>query len=230
MNKINILNNGVSLQLTIRDEADQSVVGEIFRHHEYRTVDKIIKLASDPIIDIGAHAGFFSLYVRSLNPSVRIVAVEPEPENIKQLKNHISLNQIKNIEIYEGAVAADSGRRHLQISKDNHNHKLCQRGQEIDKSIIVSSWSLSEILKRSIINKVSLVKIDVEGGEYEIFTGLKKSDFENIKYFFVEYHNNIKNRHRIIEENLRENGFGVSIFPSKFDKKMGFIFATNKRK
>jgi hypothetical protein len=28
---------------------------------------------------------------------------------------------------------------------------------------------------------------------------------------------------------LREHGFSVQVFPSRFDKKLGFIFALNKR-
>jgi hypothetical protein len=45
----------------------------------------------------------------------------------------------------------------------------------------------------------------------------------------MEYHNYSGLNYKSIEIQLRENGFGVQIFPSKFDKKMGFIFAKNKR-
>jgi FkbM family methyltransferase len=230
MNIVKLNLNGNNLQFHLRDEADESVVGEIYKHREYRIVEEIIKKSEDTIIDIGAHAGFFTLFVRSLNPFVKIISIEPEPENIKALKKHISINKVDNIEIYEGAVGGTAGRRHLFIAKDNHNHYLLERGKNVDKSIIINSWSLSEIMKKSIINSVSLVKIDVEGGEYEIFKGLDESDFKKIKNFYIEYHEAGGKNRKEIENKLRENGFGVMVFPSKFDKKMGFIFANNKRK
>jgi FkbM family methyltransferase len=229
MNKIKINSNGLDLVFNIRDDADESVFGEIFKHGEYRIVEEIVRDAKDAVIDVGAHAGFFTLFAWSLNRGVRIISIEPEPGNLKALQRHISDNNAKNITVYEGAVGASSGRRHLYLAKDNHNHYLVDRGQNVDKSIIVNSWSLSEIMKKSIINSVSLIKIDVEGGEYEIFKGLDESDFKKIKNFYIEYHENGKKKREEIENRLRENGFGVRVFPSKFDKKMGFIFANNKR-
>ena len=43
----------------------------------------------------------------------------------------------------------------------------------------------------------------------------------------LEYHKG--NEYKVLAEKLRENGFGVQVFPSHFDKTMGFIWANNKR-
>ncbi|MFA6105153.1 MAG: FkbM family methyltransferase [Patescibacteria group bacterium] len=231
MNKIQVKSNGKSFSVYIRDDADESVAAEIFDKHEYRIADDIIKSATDPIIDIGSHAGFFSLYVRTLNENVPILAIEPEPNNIDQLSRHLKENNIKSIKVVAGAVAADAGRRHLVVSKDSHNHYLLNREDvKTQNSTIVNTWSLPELLKKSIIDNVSLVKMDIEGGEYEVFEGLKIEDLAKIKAFIIEYHLDGGKKYQVIENNLRVNGFGVQIMPSKFDKKMGFIFAVNKRK
>jgi hypothetical protein len=71
--------------------------------------------------------------------------------------------------------------------------------------------------------------MDIEGGEYELFSGLTPDDFSSIGAIIMEYHNQGKNTYQVIEQALREQGFGVQIFPSRFDKTMGFLWAKNKR-
>ena len=78
----------------IRDDADESVMAEIFKHHEYRAVENIIKETAETIVDVGAHAGFFILYARVLNKKAPILAIEPEKENLSVLNRHIKENKI----------------------------------------------------------------------------------------------------------------------------------------
>ena len=231
MNKISVTINNKSFFIYIRDDADESVAAEIFKQREYRIAEDIIRDAKDSVIDVGSHVGFFTLYARLLNENVPIIAIEPDPKNIEQLKKHLRENNISSVTVIEGAVAADAGRRHLALAKDSHNHRLLGRAEPKDgKSVIVNTWSLSDILKKCIINSISLVKIDIEGGEYELFRGINPEDFKKINSFVIEYHLAGGKNQKVIEDILRENGFGVRVFPSKFDKKMGFIFAVNKRK
>lgn len=222
--------NGQSLTIQIRDEADESVAAEIFKLREYRITEELIKNAVDPILDIGAHSGLFTLYARTLNPIISIVAVEPEEGNIALLKQHLADNQITNVKIIEGAIAGTSGRRQLILSQDSHNHRLSD-GEKDSKitTTTIRAYSLNDLLNSLNISRVGLIKMDIEGGEYEVFEGLKLEDYEKIKAVIMEYHQTDGRNYHEIETLFREHGFGVQIFPSKFDKTMGFLFATNKR-
>ena len=93
--------------------------------------------------------------------------------------------------------------------------------------------------------------MDIEGGEYEVFDGMSDDDFAMVNFIILEYHNGYEARgkdardlsrangqytsqymgirHKDIVEKLRANGFGVQVFPSHFDKTMGFVWANNKR-
>lgn len=225
MNSVTVKNAGREFVVSVRDEADASVLAEIFTVHEYRSIDATIQNATFPVLDIGAHAGFFSLYVRSLNSVVRIIAVEPEEKNCAQFKKHCADNKITNVELIEGAVTGLGGDRDLYIAKDSHNHSLVT---ETDVIKTVKTFSLQQILKKCILSKVSLIKIDIEGGEYDFFEGITDADFEKVNAFFIEYHTVPGNNFRTIEQTLREHRFGVQHFPSKFDSSMGFIFAHRK--
>lgn len=219
--------NNQSVRLELSSEADISVMREIFKLREYRGSEEIITSAVDPILDVGAHVGFFTVYARLLNPKVKIFALEPENNNLKNLENHLKINKIKDVKVITGALAGTTGTRYLKISEDSHNHYLLDKSDKIGKKVF--TWNLSDFCKENKITRISLIKMDIEGGEYEIFRNLEAPDFLFFKSIILEYHNGVNGTVKDLEKTLREHGFGVSVFPSHFDKTMGFIFATNKR-
>lgn len=216
----------------MRDEADESVVAEIFTHREYRAAESIIAKAHTAILDVGAHSGLFTLYARSLNSTVPIVALEPEKNNLEQLVNHLQLNNIAGIQVFKMALAAETGERSLIISQDSHNHALQTLVDDlpIDQDVErVAAISLEDLLNKCQLSYVDLIKMDIEGGEYEVFESLQLETWDKIGALIMEYHNYHNRNYKEIEQRLRANGFGVQIFLSQFDKKMGFLLATNKR-
>ncbi|MFA7653725.1 MAG: FkbM family methyltransferase [Candidatus Magasanikbacteria bacterium] len=225
-------------KLSLRGEADTSVMREIFKLREYRRAEEVIKQAQDPILDVGAHAGFFSLYCRALNPVVKILGLEPEKNNLEFFAKHLKNNKIKDVAIIAGALAGKTGERVLKISSDSHNHRLndnrlpevflSKAGYRDETEVKVRVFSLFDLCRLHKIKKLSLIKMDIEGGEFEVFESLMSEDYLLFQSIILEYHNNI-DHYQIIENKLRVNGFGVQVFPSKFDKTMGFIFASNKR-
>jgi FkbM family methyltransferase len=231
MQKVNLKLGEYNWQVNLRDEADQSVFNEIFKLKEYRAADDAIVNAGHAIVDVGAHAGFFSMYARSLNKKVKIYAVEPEPNNLKLFKQHLMENNILGVKVIAGALASQTEKRQLIVSADSHNHHLAQmsfRDEETEgKTISVQTFSFADFCKQNKIKKVSLLKMDIEEGEYELFDGMSADDFAMVNYIILEYHRG--SEYKLLEEKLRENGFGVQVFPSHFDKTMGFIWANNKR-
>ncbi len=216
--------------VSLRDEADRSVFAEIFKLHEYRRADEKIRAATYPIIDVGAHAGFFSLYAHALNPNVPIFALEPEPNNLEALQTTVEQNKLINVAIIPKALHDQTGRANLMIAGDNHNHYIERPFKGDGKKIRVATISLSEVCSLYALTKISLVKMDIEGGEYVIFDSWDDKDFGMIETIILEYHNTKSKTYKLIETCLREHGFSVEIFPSKFEKTMGFLFAQNKRK
>lgn len=222
MEKIKLKFLNKELNLTLRDEADVSVMREIFKLREYKAVEEIIKTAT-LILDVGAHAGFFSIYCNTINPKTIIYAIEPEENNLKILKENLLANKIKEIKIIAGALFFNTGKSFLAIEADNINHHLSKTGVE------VKTYSLRDLCKQNKIKRLDLIKMDIEGTEFEIIENWEKNDFKLFKHIIFEYHDNAKNHHQNLEKKLRENGFGVQVFPSKFEKNMGFILANNKR-
>lgn len=213
--------------VSLRDEVDESVAAEIFRWREYRSAEKIMTNAKT-IIDAGAHIGLFALYALALNPTAKIICLEPEPNNLLSLKQNLKNNKISSVKVIGAALAGQSGPRSLAVTPDNHNHHLVS--DTLSKSVIaVTAINLPDLLKRQKINQVDLLKMDIEGAEYEIIAQLRAADFAKIQNLILEYHENSDQKRQEIEAALRRAGFSVSIFPSNFDKNMGFLLAKNKR-
>lgn len=227
MKSIALTSNKQTFNVTIRDVADQSVANEIFKFHEYRRAEECIKNARHPILDVGAHAGFFTLWARSFNPIIPIICIEPHPDNILALNKHIIQNNLAFITVVAGALTATSGQRNLGVSRDTHNHKIIT--EKNNKSIVVQGYPLMQIADKYKVNRFSLVKMDIEGGEYELFNAWGEQEFQKIATLVMEYHDLGAYNSSLIEKVLREHGFGVQKFPSQFDKTMGFFLATNKR-
>lgn len=220
-------------EIRLRPDADESVVAEIFQWREYKAAEEIIRKSSLPILDVGAHIGIFSLYVRALNDAVKIYALEPEKINFALLLKNISVNKLENVKACKVALAGRSGVRELALEPDSINHHILPidakdltEGVRTEK---VSALSFADFLVMNHISAVGLMKMDIEAGEYEIFENLAEEDFTCIYNIFLEYHDYDGRSYREIETILREHGFGVQNFPSQFEHNMGFLLARNKR-
>lgn len=223
---------GRKFEIFLRDDADESVVAEIFKWREYKAVEKIIANLAFPVLDVGAHIGVFSLYVRALNPSVKIFALEPEENNFDLLRKNITKNDLHDIKLCRMALAGETGKRNLMIAPDSINHRLANENDDITPNTqaeMVAAISLSDFMHENNFDSVGLLKLDIESGEYEIFEKLSAGDFGKIQNIVLEYHDYFGRSHKEIENILRIQGFGVQIFPSRFEKDLGFILARNKR-
>lgn len=227
MNAAQTVFEGQRLHGVWRDEADRSVWAEIFDHQEYRAAEERLKGAR-VIFDIGAHAGFFALYARALNPKAKIVCVEPEQNNIDAIRDHLKKNNKQvGVLIIEGALASKSGTYGLMVARDSHNHQVTSMDKAPKGARQVQGFTLKELIKEASVDCVDLLKMDIEGAEMDIVLKWGQQDFALIKSLILEYHGGPSSAARL-RGILKKNGFGVQVFPSKFDAKMGILFARKK--
>jgi len=224
--KLNNLSfNNQDYQIKIRSQADKSVMKEIFELGEYKDVESIIKSAKAPIIDAGAQAGFFCLYCRALNSEVKIYAIEPDENNLEVLADNLTVNNISNVEIIPAALAGQTGLRDFFISTDTHNHSLFKvLAPQITKTNKIKTYSLDDFLNEQGIERVSLLKLDIEGAEYEVLNNFK--GWKKINNIILEYHDFGEYKHSQLIELLQEKSFKTKTTPSKFDKSLGFIIGS----
>src|SRR5690242_8873726 len=74
-----------------------------------RLVQKLLR-SGDSFFDVGANVGFYSLLASRLVGSAgRVVAFEPLPRNVQALKEHLRINRVRNVTVWEAAVSEAEG-------------------------------------------------------------------------------------------------------------------------
>ena len=125
----------------------------------------------DTFIDVGAHAGYYSLIVaKCLGETGRVFAFEPDPTNFAILKQNVELNNFQNITIEQKAVADQTCLRRLFLSETNSgDHRLSDDGER--RSVEVDCVSLDEYMGGK--GPVDCMKIDTQGAEVQVLMGMR---------------------------------------------------------
>ena len=143
------------------------------------------------VIDIGAHVGYYSLLAaRVVGSTGRVISFEPSPDNFELLINNIRLNGFSKIIHAEKAALGDvTGEVDLYLSSYNTgDHRIYSTLSDDDeifndgalrRSVRVAVTGLDEYLGERDIAKVDMVKIDVQGAEIGVLSGMKKTLINN---------------------------------------------------
>jgi FkbM family methyltransferase len=131
------------------------------------------KISGEVALDIGAHAGDYSL--RLSKRFVRVIAFEPDPTNKYCLETNLRVNKVENVTVDPRAVSGTVGKAVLRrSSKVPSGSTLSSRHYdwvEFDSSIEVDTVSLDVWSAANEHLPVSFVKIDAENHEFAVLKG-----------------------------------------------------------
>ncbi|MFA4941296.1 MAG: FkbM family methyltransferase [Patescibacteria group bacterium] len=215
-----IVENGLFLR---QGTSDTFVYKEVFLDECYKR--SISRLNNESIvIDIGAHIGLFSLY--SSEFCCQVYSYEPHPDNYKLAKKNIENRKVKNIYLNNLAVSSRSQETLYISDGKNENtgeHHLGAKGYPIE------TISLEDIFKKNDIKHCDLLKMDVEGAEYDIILNTPDYIFEKIFNLSMEYHPDLDNKRTLNDLLflLKGNHFVCEV--EKITEKVGLIFAKKYR-
>src|SRR3989344_1401255 len=131
---------------------------------------------NDVFIDVGANIGVFSLLASSKITNGKIYAFEPSKSILPNLYQNIFLNSKKDtIEVVEKIVSDKVG-THLFYTHDipDYNH-ISNTDKKSGKVLRILATSLDRFIAENKITHIKLIKIDVEGAEFLVLKGIKKS-------------------------------------------------------
>ena len=175
--------------------SDRFSVFEIAIRRDYLNLVKI--KPGDVIVDVGANIGVFTVIASKLVGSHgRVVAIEPNSESAKRLERNIALNSLNNVTVYRAAVTGAPGNVTLLTGKKAILSSIFKfvDGQAVGgRAEEVQGLPLADILTREKIDRVDLLKIDCEGGEYEIFDAAKSEIWTKLSQIVMETHS-VENR------------------------------------
>ena len=142
------------------------------------------------IIDVGANIGLFSYYILKKFPHANLHAFEADPNNFQVLNKNLNSFPYflrRNIFINNQAISSIQGFLDFYVSSySGWSSRYDALGNKGLKPIKVPTLRLSDYLLKNNIQNVDLLKIDIEGGEYDIIYNDSQLWSLDIKNLIIE--------------------------------------------
>jgi FkbM family methyltransferase len=129
------------------------------------------------IVDVGANFGYYTLlFGEGVGERGRVLAVEPNPMAIKLLERTVNLNGFSTrTEVIPKALGEREGTGILfSPLGEPKNASIVQADQPGGICHDVQITSLDELVEERKVGRVDLVKIDAEGSEVRIVSGMQR--------------------------------------------------------
>lgn len=137
------------------------------------------------ILDVGAHIGYYTLlFGTQSGPQGMVAAFEPAMDAFKALNTNIDLNGMKNIRTFRLALSDHRG--HVVMKPENRGQMSTD--EDGDAETTAEMIPFDEFWPTLQWPKVDLVKIDVEGAELGVLSGMEDLLQKYHPHLFVEIH------------------------------------------
>lgn len=182
----------------------------------------------DTVIDIGANVGLFAKYMYSINTK-KVILVEANPYLKDSIETLLSEDNDRSV-IYMNPIYKEKTTIPFRFSMENTTIGSNYFGTEdanygqLTNVIDCETITLDEIFKENNYERISLLKCDIEGGEYPFFESVTDEQIKMIDRFMIEFHGNYNNETQPILEKLKRNDYEYEIIVFE----MGKQFRTNE--
>ena len=177
------LPNGSVLKLD--SEREHWISNQLFWHgwqgYETEMTGLFYELAQSArtVIDVGAHAGFYSLMAGLANPRAKVFAFEPMKQVFDSLERNVKLNGLENIECFNAAAGATPGIQEFYFPDQDQPVSSSLRSDMLEatfpkgaiKHVPVSVVTLDQFVAEKEIVDVDLIKLDTERTEHDVLAG-----------------------------------------------------------
>lgn len=213
---------------------------EIFKRERYLHSGFELR-PNDVVVDIGANVGMFALWAAPQVQRGRIICVEPNPAAFACLRLNAEQNQLNHVTLVNAAVGRDGDPIQLHYHPgweamaysaelrppwfftNSRSGRLlryltCRLSGEplaanpVEQSVVAARISIERLIDEHQLKTINYLKLDCEGGEFEILRNLGDSAWQQIERIAVEYHEFGPDlRHAELVKILERNGFSVEV-------------------
>ena len=175
-----------SADLTLRfPSSDSRVWQQVFVENSYS-----LSLPSEPklIIDAGANIGLSTVYFATRYPGAQVIAIEPEKSNFELLQHNT--RNYANVTPMQAALWGHRADLHiLDPGKGEWGFRAvpCEDDELPNR---VETTTIESLLQQFGYEQISILKMDIEGGEREVFKDTEKW-LHCVDTIIVELHDNL---------------------------------------
>lgn len=207
------LRNNVSVEVPVRLLHEFK---EVFMDECYAPPSPMKLTRDSIIINIGAKAGFFTLFAAARYPGARIYSFEPVPVNFKQLKRNVDSNANHNIRIFQQAVFSHTGDLRLTWDPTDSfttSATIVDLPEDHLETFNVPCLSLEDLFESHGIQHCDFLKMDCEGAEHPILLECPGDTLRKISRAAIEVHAGPEPTHTLpaLAEHLFSQGLDTTI-------------------
>lgn len=150
----------------------------------------------DVFYDIGSNVGTYTCILG--DRFKKTIAFEPHPKNAERYRENVKINSI-NADLYEVALSndegsiellmrdADVGSTHNRISTDSIGDR--DDNEKMQSTARVDMTTLDRIISDEELEEPNIIKIDIQGAEYDALRGMKETLRSNeVRLIYIEPH------------------------------------------
>ena len=138
------------------------------------------------IVDIGAHAGAATIYLKGHYPEAEVFAFEPS--RLAHAHLLVNVDGLPNVRVRKAALSDQSGEAKLYAGFYSSMQASIKPNEENDEAYeVVDLVDAGEALESLELEGISILKVDTEGCEVEILRAIARS-LPSIDVIYLEYH------------------------------------------
>jgi FkbM family methyltransferase len=169
--------------------SDYDAFRQIFRDREYASLDDTEQV--EFILDCGANVGLASIYFLNRFPRARVLAVEPDPENVAICRRNLAPYGARAT-VLQAGVWGCATKLTVVPSPFGANEKwgvqvrpFCA-GDSVESA--VEAWDIPALIAHAGVKRVDILKVDIERSEMEVFASSPERWLRDVRNLVIELH------------------------------------------
>jgi FkbM family methyltransferase len=176
---------GIEHPLHLREgRSDPYFFGQIFLDQEFAPTRE---LDVATVVDLGANAGFASVWFLNTFPRAKVVSVEANPANYPSLEANL-LPYGDRAVVVKGGVWSRQTPLVLVPGRDEGDASVREALPTDNPSSLMQGWDIPALMAHGGFTRIDLLKIDIEGAEVELFLNSPEQWLPCVRNLSVELH------------------------------------------
>jgi FkbM family methyltransferase len=176
-----------ALGARLHSSSDLEVFYQIFVQEEYSTLRSLENISL--IFDLGANVGYSSAYFLNCFPNSRVVAVEPDEQNVANCRTNLKPYGERAL-VLHGAVWSESTSLSVQKGNFGDGREWATQVSRPTSNDVgnVEAWDVGSLIRMTGAAQVDLLKVDIEGAELEVFGASAQEWLPRVRNICIELH------------------------------------------
>lgn len=159
-------------------------------------------------VDVGANAGGYVWWLlHRMGDAFQCLAVEPDPALHQRLRFNLATNGVRNVEVVQAAVGAESGEGWLRLDPGNLGQNVLVQEADGRAGVRVPIRTLQELVEAAGLPRIDALKIDVEGLEAAILNAFYDRAPEALWPRLLVVERQPTPEHRALVDRLQDLGY-----------------------